>query len=84
MGRTIQKSVREAAKEKVKKAKVDKQKVVPKYALPTKALLAAYPDEEGNPIYIGDKDGPSEVLDPSNLLGRSTAKNSEMLSRPST
>ena len=82
MGRTIQKTGKETASDKVKKAKVDKVKVVPKYALPPKALLAAYPDEEGNPIYIGDKDGPSEVLDPSNLLGRSTAKNSEMLSRP--
>ena len=82
MGRTIQKTVKPGVKADVKKAKVGQQKVVPKYALPAKALLAAYPDEDGNPIYIGDKDGPSEVLDPSNLFGRSTAKNSEMLSRP--
>ena len=85
MGRTILE--KPSFKDTKKAPKVDadaakKNKLGPKYALAAKALLAACPDEDGNPVYVGDKDGAAELLEPGNILGRSTPKNAEMLSRP--
>jgi len=85
MGRAI--SEKKVAKDSKKGPKLDeeaakKNKLLPKYALAAEALLAAYPDEDGKPVYVGDKDGAAELLEPGNILGRSTPKNTEMLSRP--
>ena len=83
MGRTI---LEEKPFKDTKKApKVDadaakKNKLAPKYALAAKTLLAAYPDADGNPVYVGDKDGAAGLLEPGSILGRSTPKNTEMLS----
>ena len=85
MGRAI--SEKKVAKDSKKGPKLveeaaKKNKLLPKYALAAEALLAAYPDEDGKPVYVGDKDGAAELLEPGNILGRSTPKNTEMLSRP--
>ena len=82
MGRAIREKKNVAKKEPKLDEAAKKNKLVPKYALAAKALLAAYPDEDGNPVYVGDKDGAAELLEPGNILGRSTPKNTEMLSRP--
>ena len=84
-GRAI--SEKKVAKDSKKGPKLDeeaakKNKLLPKYALAAEALLAAYPDEDGKPVYVGDKDGAAELLEPGNILGRSAPKNTEMLSRP--
>ena len=82
MGRAIPEKKTVAKKGPKLEEAAKKNKLVPKYALAAKALLAAYPDEDGNPVYVGDKDGAAELLEPGNILGRSTPKNTEMLSRP--
>ncbi|CAE7561421.1 unnamed protein product [Symbiodinium sp. CCMP2592] len=59
-----------------------KRDTIPKYALFPKQCLAAYPDPEGNPVYVGDKEDAKELFDPANLLATRSQKNAEMLARP--
>ena len=88
MGKDFRKKDRkEDPKEtKVKKdeAKDAKKKVggIPKYQFLQKACLAAYPDEEGNALWLGDKESVKELLKPDSVMNRCTNKNSEMLARP--
>ena len=73
---------RKPAKAEGKEKATKKGSGIPKYAFLSKASLAPYCDEEGNALWVGVKDSVAELLAPASILDKSTAKNSEMLTRP--
>ena len=77
MGRGTTKKPRTTKKEK--DSKKTKNFGIPKYAYLGKSALAAYPDEQGNALWLGMKDSVAEVLSPENLVEKATNKNTEML-----
>ena len=80
MGRAVEKKNKmDGAKETTKERK---SKVIPKFAYFAKSCLAAYPDEDGNALWVGDKESVEELLTASSILNSRSAKNSEMLARP--
>ena len=64
------------------KDKKNKTGGIPKYQFLQKACLAPYPDEEGNALWLGDKESVKELLKADSVMNRCTNKNSEMLARP--
>ena len=83
MARKISKASSAKASTSTKKPDRKQQKRIPKYELLPKKMLAAYPDADGNPMYVGDRaEDAKELLDPTNLLATRSSKNSEMLDRP--
>ncbi|CAE7389023.1 unnamed protein product [Symbiodinium sp. CCMP2456] len=79
MGRTARKPATSKADKTTKKAA---RSGIPKYAYLAKSVLAAYPDEEGNALWLGMKDSVAELLAPENLVEKANNKNTEMLARP--
>lgn len=70
-------------KEKKKEEKPVKKAVgIPKYQHFPKASLAPYPDEEGVPLWLGDKESLRDLLSAEAVLNRSSNKNAEMMARP--
>ena len=80
MGRTSREKASER-KDKTEKSK-KKNDLVPKYSFFPKQSLAAYPDPEGNPVYIGEAGSMSEKLAVSSILASRNPKNTELLARP--
>lgn len=46
-----------------------------------KASLAAYPDEDGNALYVGDKESMKDLSDTASVLSSRSPKNIEILKR---
>lgn len=82
MGRDYQKNEKKKADKEKQTAKKAGGNPIPKFAWMAKASLAAYPDEDGNALYIGDKESVKDLLDPASVLSSRTPKNTEMLKRP--
>ena len=80
MGRRIAK--KPAPSKKTDPKKPAKSTGIPKYAYLGKSALAAYPDEEGNALWLGMKDSVAEVLSAESLVEKASNKNTEMLARP--
>ena len=80
MGRRIAK--KPAPSKKTDPKKPAKSTGIPKYAYLGKSALAAYPDEEGNALWLGIKDSVAEVLSAESLVEKASNKNTEMLARP--
>ena len=80
MGRGIAK--KPAPSKKTDPNKPAKSTGIPKYACLGKSALAAYPDEEGNALWLGMKDSVTEVLSAESLVEKASNKNTEMLARP--
>ena len=81
MGRGSDKK-KEEKKAAAEKKGSSKKGAIPKYAHFAKASLAPYPDEDGAPLWLGDKEGLQELLALSNIMASRSPKNSEMLARP--
>ena len=88
MGRDNQKNKKQSGKDKAGSGKEGKdskkgvRKGIPKYQYLPKASLAPYPDEDGNALWLGDKESLSDLLTPAAVLNSRTPFNSEMLGRP--
>ena len=64
-----------------KNDKSGKQEWVPKFSFYAKAHLAAYPDENGVPLYLGDADNEKKFFKKGFCLKTRTAKNCELFTR---
>ena len=59
---------KEEKKAAAEKKGSSKKGAIPKYAHFAKASLAPYPDEDGAPLWLGDKEGLQELLALSNIM----------------
>ena len=80
--RKEKKKNKEDAQGKDKEPPVKKPGGIPKYQFFQKASLAPYPDEDGNALWLGDKESLGDLLAPAAVLNSRTPKNAEMLARP--
>ena len=68
---------KEEKKAAAEKKGSSKKGAIPKYARFAKASLAPYPDEDGAPLWLGDKEGLQELLALSNIRAGRVPINSE-------